>query len=129
MADKLVLNECRNGYQIGWELEGEGDIGACLGQDEFTEKDLQEAKLAFANGKDDEGHYEHILATMTVKALADGRSGWDGYYWESFAKAKKALSLAKAALQAAKSNVPWPDWAIKAKAAGWKAPKGWKPGS
>jgi len=26
-----------------------------------------------------------------------------------------------------KSNKPWPQWAVQAKAAGWTPPKGWKP--
>lgn len=37
----------------------------------------------------------------------------------------KALVSARAALKAARSSKSYPEWAIKALAAGWKAPKGW----
>jgi hypothetical protein len=37
---------------------------------------------------------------------------------------KKALRVAKEVLKAKK---PLPDWALKATAAGWKPPAGWKP--
>lgn len=37
------------------------------------------------------------------------------------------LRTCRAALRNAKRDVPWPAWAVEALAAGWKAPKGWKP--
>lgn len=30
-------------------------------------------------------------------------------------------------LEAHRSSKPYPEWAVKALTAGWKAPKGWKP--
>lgn len=47
--------------------------------------------------------------------------------WYTRSGASKALAAAKAALTIHRSAKPWPEWAKQALAAGWKAPKGWKP--
>jgi hypothetical protein len=54
--------------------------------------------------------------------------GDDGTFaFDYIMDAKRALSLANATLNSLADSKPWPQWAIDATAAGWKAPKGWKP--
>lgn len=49
------------------------------------------------------------------------------WVWESKASATIALRAAKAAVQSVVAKRPTPEWTKQAIAAGWKAPKGWKP--
>ena len=105
-----------DGIRIAWFFDEEGDYGAILGEEVYTAADLLKSKV--------EGR-EHILATVTA-SLTDGVERDErGYSWTSIKKARCALKAIKAAL---KHDVgPWPEWAVKAQAEGWKAPKGWKP--
>lgn len=114
----LVLECARGGYEwwIIWIIDG--DSGATLGEDTYTEKDLAKAKP---------GDWEHVAATIAVsKTEGVTRLGVNGYRWESEEDAKKALRAAKAAIKD-KSKKPWPEWATKAVANGWNPPKGWTP--
>jgi hypothetical protein len=70
---------------------------------------------------------EHRAATEGARALNTSELGADGLYWYTRSAASKALAAAKAALTVHRSAKPWPEWAKQALAAGWKAPKGWKP--
>jgi hypothetical protein len=115
--DKLAVIDDRHGfYRICWYLAEEDDLGAELGEQEYTQASLDKA------GPSDR---DHILASLTAKKTA-GVERDRSYYWESHAAATKALRLINVTLKA-DGGAPWPDWAIKAKAEGWKAPKGWKP--
>lgn len=117
MSDRLVIEETGGVWRIVWELEDEGDIGAALGESQYTERDL-----AGATG----GDWEHIKATLAVAATDGVERDSNGYFWETYRGATAALRAAKAALRD-KSGKPLPEWAVKALAAGWKAPKGWAP--
>lgn len=112
--ERLILVEDRYGkYRICWYFPDDGDEGAVLGD-----------YLQGAHTEDPDT--DHKISTEAVKATANLDS--DGLFWESKAKAAlAALAAAKAAIKAAHSSKPWPDWAVKAAAAGWKAPKGWQP--
>ncbi len=50
-----------------------------------------------------------------------------GFWWESESAARAALAKVKVIAKTLLNDVPWPEWARKALAAGWKPPKGWKP--
>lgn len=116
MTAELGLDEDRLGWSIIWVIDG--DIGGTLGEDIYTDQQLAKAKF------DD---WEHIAATIAVsKTEGVERLGSHGYYWETKGDAMKALRAAKAAIKD-KSKKPWPEWATKAVANGWKPPKGWKP--
>lgn len=116
--DKLVVESDREGYYIVWYLAEIGDLGAILGEETYTEAQLAKA------GEND---WEHIKATVVASKMSGvKRHGHSGYRWESAAKAVAALRAVKAALKD-KSKKPWPAWALEAKAAGWKPPKGWTP--
>ena len=116
--DRLEVVENRDGtYSIQWWLAADDDMGAVLGESTYTETDLI-----------DTDDYEHIRATL-VAAETPGvnrrSNDMGGYYWETFKAARLALRTIKSALKAA--GKPWPAWALQAKAAGWRPPKGWKP--
>lgn len=111
MSDKLVLIENEYSYRICWVVDGEE--GALLGDYLRHSTDIKE---------DD----EHRIVTEAAR-FHGGEIDNLGLFWESRARAQKALVSARAALKAARSSKPYPEWAVKALAAGWKAPKGWTP--
>jgi hypothetical protein len=143
MSDKLVLLEERDGYAIAWEIndpEYGTDIGAYLGDHDIVRSDIEKIIAACAKPEDFDG-MEHDLASRTVadfvKNMGDAVrcTATYGFRFERKSDAQKALTAAKAAVKAlrerakqvAKNSTPWPTWALQAKAAGWKPPKGWKP--
>jgi hypothetical protein len=105
----LALFETRHAFAIGWYYpqaeEGSDPSDAPLGDfktydQEFTT--AQEAVRAYAIDPK-----EHI------------------FEFDSKKRAQQALDAANVALLGVER--PWPDWAVKAKDAGWTPPDGWKP--
>lgn len=109
---KLVVECDRYLYRLAWFFPDEDDIGVYLGE-EATPTDLNETRAQDAS-------------YATARACGGSRDD-RGFYWESESAAKKAKTAVNAAIKAAEKDTPLPDWAVKALAAGWKAPKGWKP--
>lgn len=72
------------------------------------------------------GDLEHTAACAAAKACAVGLDIHGNYFWETEAAAKRARAVCRAAAKHAHGTV-MPEWTIAALAAGWKAPKGWKP--
>lgn len=98
------------GWAIAWWHEGED--GLCLGEN-FPSAD-HETQVA--------------QAAIFEAGLAPERDALMRLWlWDSKKAAFASLRVANAALVAAESDKPWPDWAQKALAHGWKPPKGWKP--
>lgn len=112
--ERLVLDGWRGTFRICWLIVDDGEEGAHLG-------DYLDGSCP-APDKNSE-HYIATEAARVVGAEFDSI----GLYWHSNAAASKALAAAKAALTIHRSAKPWPEWAKQALAAGWKAPKGWKP--
>ena len=117
----IVFGDWEDYYRIKWsfpeDAEGLNDMGAALGDDLA----LMEEPLDLTN--------EHQVATRAVVGTGeqtDSRDYGNGFYWASRSAAAKALTLANAAIKAAKFNRPLEDWEQKALAAGWKPPKGWR---
>jgi hypothetical protein len=104
---KIDIAYDRRTFALAWFVEDEGE-GMRLGKDAITD-DL-----------------EHTAACAAAKACATGIDPHGDYYWDTETAAKKARALCRAAAKNAHGSV-MPDWANKALAAGWKAPKGWKP--
>lgn len=105
----LAIDE-RDVFYIAWWLVDEEDFGQYVGEVEPLEpkdKDEWEVKVAYD----------------AVKPLASG-TDIRGFYFKTKRQVAHALLAANRALN---QDVPWPEWAIKAKAEGWKPPKGWKP--
>jgi hypothetical protein len=116
MSSSLVIDERDYRFSIIWVIDGEE--GATLGEDTYTDK-----QLAKASPED----RDHILATITAsKAPGATRDGSYGYWWESKTQAAAALRAIKKTLRA-DNGAPWPEWTVPALAAGWKPPKKWKP--
>lgn len=117
--DRLFVDDRdRHCFRIAWYLAEDDDEGATLGEgDNYTTTDLAQAK-----GED----RPHIVACITA-AVTDGvAQDSRGYYWESRRAATTALRRISLAIKN-DGGPPWPEWATKAAAEGWKAPKGWKP--
>lgn len=118
MNPKLDIFEERDGYGIAWfDEDGEG---LRLGDSPESENCPTPPK-----NPDLAEHWHAYQAA--IKSLGVELSWNAAPRWDSMSSAKKALSAARAAVKIAASNKPWPEWARQALAAGWKAPKGWKP--
>lgn len=134
---KLDIFQERYEYHVSWFDEDAGDEGAWIGQDHRLPLSVLEQKLATAKAARDFDNYEYLSLEITARSWVKLDGGTDvtaaahGYQFETSSKAKKFLTAMRAALKTAKvefeSNVPWPEWAKLASAAGWKPPKGWKP--
>ena len=143
MKDKLVVQEhgfgsASGGYGIYWLCANdEGtdyDIGGALGEslDDVPKSidDVDKREFSDDDGRD----RDFFVATIAAsQASPDGRDNC-GFYWDSVSAAKRAITKINAARKAdaaaqkaLKAGKPWPEWAVKAKAEGWRAPKGWVP--
>lgn len=69
----------------------------------------------------------HDLAVKLVKEAGLVHGEGAKLEFGSKSRAERALRIVKACKKLAEENVPWPEWALQAQAAGWKPPKGWKP--
>lgn len=110
---ELAVFDDSKGYRIGWYFEDEGDFGGMLGEDPNLPA---EAPVERAS-------WEHWIANKTAASF-EPEKDTIGFFWESAAKAKKALRSIKEAM---KTDKPMPEWATMALANGWKPPKSWKP--
>ncbi len=102
---------------ISWFFPEEDDVGGSVGDELYTETDLKTL---------DASDVDATVAYLAVAKLAGIQRDARGFFWETDAAAKSALRVAKAAIKAGVDR-PLPDWAQQALAAGWTAPKGWKP--
>ncbi len=111
----LEMYEERYVIRIRWIVDD--DCGADLGEDVYTKEDLDKA---------DADSRDHILACLTAAQTTGVSRDERGYYWEGNSHATNAFRLINTALKN-DPGVPWPEWAMRAKAEGWKPPRGWKP--
>jgi hypothetical protein len=125
MADKLVVVEDRSVYRIQWELDDGDDMGAFLGQ----ERREPPADYNKASKMDRDYWAAERAGFQVIKEGDRDTRGHDaiGFWWESKTQAAKAFTKIRALMKSSLSEIPWPDWAVQASAAGWKPPKGWKP--
>ena len=115
MGESLDISERLGAYYVQWVIDGE--LGGVVGEERFDESDLVGASGEL---------WDVIKANLTASKTDGVQRDSTGYYWDSPRLARSALRAIRAALRD-KTSKPWPDWAIAASAAGWKAPKGWKP--
>lgn len=132
-----LIGDSRRSY-VAWcdEVDGEG---AWVGQDGRTSLDDLKKKLEQAKrNRTSEGwsFFEYLAVEIAAKkwVTADPDTvtmDIAGFSFESSSIAKRFFAAMKAAQKSARSDydsdAPWPEWAKQARAAGWKAPKGWKP--
>ena len=122
MKDHLMIDDADSyAYRIVWYLAEEQDYGAVLGEGGVhpTREDLEKIE----DFEDRTTALCDIVAGESSGVQHDDK----GYCWESRSAAQTALRSCNAAMKQLASGKPWPEWAMKAKAAGWKPPKGWKP--
>lgn len=125
---KWVVEEDRYVYRIQWFDAEDQDLGAIFGDAKYP--GLHQGHFPI-NPKEpaqatawDRGHNAGVDAVLISGLGTFGRMGIE---FESNANAQKALRILNACCKMAHDKTPWPDWALQARAAGWKAPKGWKP--
>jgi len=117
MKPKLIINDhALDKYRLTWQFED--DIGGNLGDsDYFRERDLP--KLT---GEERTDAISYFTAGKTDAVEHDSI----GFWWPTRRGAADALRAIKLAVKL-DSGGPLPEWAIKALAAGFSAPKNWKP--
>ena len=120
--DRLVVEQHKNGYVIGWWLAEEGEMGAILGEDQATLEDV-----AKAAPEDREAIAANFCAENLWGQSEENPRRIGHFEWYSPSAAQKGLKLLKTHMVSVLSAVPWPAWALTAKAAGWTPPKSWKP--
>ena len=109
----LMVDDCDEyRIRIGWQVD-DGEIYCYIG-------DSPHPKVAPTNPDE----WLNWIACEVATADKAADKDRDGYFWESLKSARAALAAISLAVQSGK---PWPEWAVKAKASGWKAPKGWAP--
>lgn len=118
MKPTIDVYEYRGLYGLAWFEDGEEGL-------RFGESEECEAR---ANPPEDRELAEHWHAYRAAKAAANPvECSSCLLLWESHSAAVVARTAARAAVKVANSDRPWPEWATQALAAGWKAPRGWKP--
>lgn len=115
MTASLILECVRRQWRITWIIDG--DEGATLGDTVYTDRNLAKAKPE---------DWDHIAVTLAASKTEAVEHDSFGYYWESESDAKKAYRVVKSTLKN-KGKKPWPEWATKAVANGWKPPARWNP--
>lgn len=132
MSTKLAMGE----DSVDWVVDGE--LGATVGQEQDLRicpaVDLRQ-RLQRARDKGDRDEVEYLAVELAAREWLDARldsadyasvhSG--GIHFDSSTRLREFFAAMKVALKRAHDEMPWPDWATKALAAGWKPPKGWKP--
>jgi hypothetical protein len=104
-------------YRLSWYFPEYADIGSSVGDWAYTEIDLKTLDVS---------NVDCAIAYLAVAKLDGIQKDASGFFWETREAAQSALRVAKAAITLGVDR-PMPDWARQALAAGWKAPKGWKP--
>lgn len=118
---------------VFWEEDGEH--GAVVGQDSRLRMKEMEAKRANAWERKSRSDYVYWAVEIAAKLYFHDnpscynaqRGGYEVRDPEELSKFLGAMEEALVAAQGILDGAPLPDWAAKALAAGWKAPKGWKP--
>ena len=130
MADRLDCDWIDHYYRIYWVLAIDyyDNTGAILGQ-EGGENICMNMPKQLEKLKTSQDDREHVAITYLIykEKLYDALDRL-GYGWSSKSSALKVLRRCRAELKSIRDNIPWPDWAKRAVAEGFKPPKGWKPG-
>jgi len=104
-----------SGFYIQWRFEDE--FGGCIGDVAGEDQDDTDARLANA-------------AARPFAINGETKSTVAPFIFADQATANKAATAIRTAFKidaATRAGLPWPEWAVKANAAGWKPPRGWSP--
>jgi len=116
--DKLLIVKNDYDYQLQWWLVEDDDMGLTIG--EMQDSDLGDEP---EDREEWENWVAHKIAAKTAGVLPRRDGG--AFLWETKRGVEQALKQIKLAWKTQARELP--EWAKKALAAGWKAPKGWKP--
>lgn len=134
MGDHWQIVDDTRGFRIQFYNADIDDLGAYLGDGSNADGTWPDGP---AGGEeedevDKEWNRAHNAAVKLIaaeglgeRARSTGHGG--GFLFDSRTEAAKAMRILKTCQKQAKDERPWPEWAVKAAAEGWKAPKGWKP--
>jgi len=120
-------------YYVAWVLE-DGDAGGSFGGTANPDTSFQTTKEEAFKSRNYNDFEDAYLELYARRYAADNsviavRKHF-GVHFESQSQAKKflaAMNAARKAIRVEFDGVEWPEWTKAALAAGWKAPKGWKP--
>lgn len=106
----------RGEYSVAWGYSENGsfEIGLVLG-------------LPYGGNNSDEDEVVERVLTSFLEATPGARVEGNELIMPSMQSANRLKNTLNEALLAYKANKPWPEWATKAKAAGWIPPKNWTP--
>lgn len=113
----VIRNSGRGIWRVVWYFPDDGENGATLGEGGVP------IPKQWGRSRDAGKREAYAIDRALIEFPRDNC----GFWWESKDEARRAMALAQAACESAHAAKPWPAWAVKARAAGWKAPKGWKP--
>jgi len=130
---KLIWSNYEHGV-AAWE--DTDDEGALVGQDvkasDLSKRLAAARKKAQGGDLDARSEVEYLAVEIAAKDWALANAGCAEILSASIrvdgaGPAANYMRTIKTALRHAHDDTPWPEWALKAQAAGWKPPKGWKP--
>lgn len=132
---KLGIFEDRYESYVAWNDDGEP--GAWIGQDGKTPVAALKSRQVEAKKSRDFDDYEYLAVEIAAQDWVKNKgedyvsSSGCGYSFQTEGQARTFIAAMRAAMKVARAeydtDVPWPEWAKQATAAGWKSPKGWKP--
>jgi hypothetical protein len=117
----LAIDDARDGYSIGWYDRNEGEFGMYLG-----DRGEKITKPPFKDASERESSISEQIASDFAKErdsvfICNGQ-----YIFDKLKDAKECLAMINEALLSS-SDIPMPEWARKARLAGWMPPDGWTP--
>ena len=110
-------------FYIQWRFEDE--FGGCIG-----EYEPQTSEHVAGEDQDDTDARSANAAARPYAINGETKSTREAFIFADQATANKAATAIRAAFKidaATRAGLPWPEWAVKANAAGWKPPRGWSP--
>lgn len=131
-----------------WLIEGDADdIGGAVGQDHKNLETMRRRydqitaslseRMTASKRREYEADLEYLAVELAAAEYAEQNPdsirfshhvyGFVADTKSDMARFKRVCNTALKAERAKRRDVPWPEWAIKATAEGWKPPKGWKP--
>jgi hypothetical protein len=126
MKERLVIDNEGENWFLVWYFPDDGEYGAVVGEARRQLPTLAQLEKEIAKAQSEELAIEAAI----ISAFADTDEIYisrRGFAFACQSSARKALRVAKIAAETYNASRPWPDWAIKAAAEGWRRPKGWKP--
>lgn len=111
-------------FHMEW-VDEEGNFVYAFGNDDSCDPESFDSKADKRWAR-----WHRLAVKLVVEAGLGGRTRDGSVLFKSEKDGKRALRIINACRKLsalADESLPLPEWAIKAQAEGWKAPKGWTP--